>query len=125
MSGTRNGARAMLTATIYFNTITKDYSKTLAATASEPAVAQQTKYFLANIGKVKTVDDLLKNSKLYTYVMRAFGLSNMMNAKGLIRKVLEGGVVNPKSLANRQHQRRHLRRYSILRIQSASAQTRF
>jgi len=46
------------------------------------SVAQQTKYFLANIGKVKTVNDLINNSKLYTYVMTAFGLSDMMNAKG-------------------------------------------
>ena len=90
----------MLTATLYYNAITKDYSKTLAATAAEPAVTQQTKYFLANIGNVKTVNDLVNNSKLYTYVMTAFGLSDMMNAKGLIRQVLEGGVSNPKSLAN-------------------------
>jgi hypothetical protein len=90
----------MLNATLYYNAITKDYSKTLATTAAEPSVAQQTKYFLANIGKVKTVNDLINNSKLYTYVMTAFGLSDMMNAKGLIRQVLEGGVSNPKSLAN-------------------------
>lgn len=90
----------MLTATVYFNSITKDYSKTLAAIAAEPAVARETKYFEANIGKVKTADDLIKNSKLYTYVMKAFGLTDMMNAKALIRKVLEGGVSDPKSLAN-------------------------
>jgi Protein of unknown function (DUF1217) len=92
--------RHMLTATIYFNAITKDYSKTLAAVAGEPAIARETKYFEANIGKVKTADDLIKNSKLYTYVLKAFGLSDMMNAKALIRKVLEGGVSDPKSLAN-------------------------
>ena len=90
----------MLTATLYYNAITRDYSKTLAATAAEPAVSQQTKYFLANIGNVKTANDLINNSKLYTYVMKAFGLSDMMKAKGLIRQVLEGGVANPKSLAN-------------------------
>jgi hypothetical protein len=90
----------MLTATDYFNAITKDYSKTLATIAAEPAVARETKYFKANIGKVKTADDLIKNSKLYTYVVKAFGLSDMMNAKALIRKVLEGGISDPKSLVN-------------------------
>jgi Protein of unknown function (DUF1217) len=83
---------------LYYNAITRDYSKTLAATAAEPAVSQQTKYFLANIGNVKTANDLINNSKLYTDVMKAFGLSDMMNAKGLIRQVLEGGVASPKSL---------------------------
>jgi hypothetical protein len=90
----------MLTATIYFNAITKDYSRTLSATAAEPAVTRETNYFLANIGKVQSAKDLIHNSKLYTYVMKAFGLSDMMNAKGLISKVLEGGVSSSKSLAN-------------------------
>jgi Protein of unknown function (DUF1217) len=90
----------MLTATVYFNALTKDYSKTLATIAAEPTVARETKYFEANIGKIKTADDLIKNSKLYTYVVKAFGLSDMMNAKALIRKVLEGGISDPKSLAN-------------------------
>jgi hypothetical protein len=98
----------MLTATLYYNAITKDYSKTLATTAAEPSVAQQTQYFLANIGKAKTVNDLINNSKLYTYVMTAFGLADMTNAKALIRQVLEGGVSNPKSLANTMNDPRYL-----------------
>jgi hypothetical protein len=98
----------MLTATLYYNAITKDYSKTLATTAAEPSVAQQTQYFLANIGKAKTVNDLINNSKLYTYVMTAFGLADMTNAKALIRQVLEGGVSNPKSLANTLNDPRYL-----------------
>jgi hypothetical protein len=59
----RNGPIICLTATIY--ALLKDYSKTLAKTAAEPVVADQTKYFLANISKVKSSDDLLSNSKLY------------------------------------------------------------
>lgn len=90
----------MLTATLYYNSIVKNYSKTLATTAAEPTVARATQYYLANIGNVKSVDDLLNNNKLYTFVMTAFGLSDMMNAKGLICKVLEGGISSNTSLAN-------------------------
>lgn len=90
----------MLTATLYYNSIVNNYSKTLASTAAEPTVAQATKYYLANIGNVKSVSELMNNNKLYTYVMTAYGLSDMMNAKGLITKVLEGGVSSPTSLAN-------------------------
>ncbi|MCI0467532.1 MAG: DUF1217 domain-containing protein [Beijerinckiaceae bacterium] len=101
------GLRIMLTASLYFTTVTKDYSKSLAGAAAEAVAARETKYFLQHIGKVKTVDDLIKNNKLYSYVMKAFGLSDMMHAKGLIRKVLEGGVASPKSLANTLHDPRY------------------
>lgn len=97
----------MLTATVYFNAITKNYSKTLATTAAEPMVSRETKYFLANIGNVKTASELIKSDKLYTYVMKAFGLSDMIHAKGLIRKVLEGGISSATSLANTLHDPRY------------------
>lgn len=90
----------MLSATIYYDSIVKNYPKSLARAAAEPAVARETQYYLANIGKATSVDGLLNNDRLYTYVMTAFGLSNMLNAKGLIRQVLQGGVSNPTSLAN-------------------------
>jgi Protein of unknown function (DUF1217) len=90
----------MLTATIDFSAVTRDYSKTLAQTAAEPTVTRATNYFLANISNVKSVSDLVNNDKLYNYVMTAFGLSDMTYAKGLITKVLEGGVSSSTSLAN-------------------------
>lgn len=97
----------MLTTSAYFGAITRDYSLSLARTAASSTISRQTKYYMANIGKVKTVDDLLKNDKLYTYVMKAFGLDDMINAKGLIAKVLNGGVASSKSLANTLHDARY------------------
>ncbi len=90
----------MLNSTLYYTMIARDYSKSLANAAANPSVKRETAYFQANIGNVKTVDDLLNNSKLYNYVMTAFGLSDMAYAKGLIRQVLAGGVSTSKSLAN-------------------------
>jgi hypothetical protein len=90
----------MLSATVYFSALMRDYPGSLAITAAEPMVSRETNYFLGNIGKVKTPSDLIHNSRLYTYVMKAFGLSDMAFAKALISKVLEGGISNPKSLAN-------------------------
>ena len=94
----------MLNSTLYYTMLTKNYSKTLAGAAADPTVQRQTAYFQANISKVKTVDDLLNNSKLYNYVMTAFGLQDMTYAKGLIRKVLEGGVSS--STKSRQYAER-------------------
>lgn len=97
----------MLSAMVYFNAITRDYSQSLARTAATSAVARETEYYLANIAKVKTIDDLLKDQRLYTYAMKAFGLEDMVRAKGLIRKVLEGGIMDSKSLANTLNDRRY------------------
>lgn len=90
----------MLTSTLYYTMLTRNYSKSLTTAATDPTVQRETQYFQANIGKIKSVDDLLKNDKLYTYVMKAFGLGDMTYAKGLIRKVLTGGVSSSKSLAS-------------------------
>jgi hypothetical protein len=96
----RIGFHQMLSTTSYYETLTKNLAKSQAQTAAEPTVAAATKYFEANIGNVKSVSDLLNNSKLYNYVMNAFGLGSMTYAKGLITKVLEGGVSSSTALAN-------------------------
>lgn len=81
----------MLTATQLYNAVTRTGSSYAAEVASEASVKQQTNYFLANIGSVTSAQQLVNNSRLYNYVMNAFGLSDMTNAKALITKVLEGG----------------------------------
>ncbi len=90
----------MLSTTAYYQTLSKNLASSQAQTAKEPQVATATKYFEANIGSVKSVSDLLNNSKLYNYVMNAYGLGDMTYAKGLITKVLEGGVSSSTALAN-------------------------
>jgi Protein of unknown function (DUF1217) len=82
----------LLTATILYNSIAQDYTKSLSATAKEPTVARATQYFLANIGKVTSASQLVNNSQLYNYVVTAFGLQDMAFAKALITKVLNGGA---------------------------------
>ena len=69
-------------------------------TAAEPAVKTATAYYEANIGSVKSIGDLVGNYRLLSYALNAYGLGDQINAKGLITKVLEGGVSNPRSLAN-------------------------
>ncbi len=90
----------MLNTTTYFQVITNNLTRTQTQTAAEPQVQRATQYFEANIGKVKSVSDLMSNSKLYTYVMNAYGLGDMTYAKGLVTKVLEGGVSYSTALAN-------------------------
>ena len=91
----------MLTTFLSYKTIAGSLSKTLARTAAEPPVARESAYYLATIGAVKTVDDFLKNDRLFRFAMKAYGLGDMAYAKGFMRKVLQEGVESDAALANR------------------------
>jgi hypothetical protein len=81
-------------------TVENNLTRWQTMTADSPAVALQTQYYKANIGKVTSISQLLNNSRLYNYAMTAFGLgSEASYYKGLMQKVLEQGVSSQSSLA--------------------------
>jgi len=84
-----------------YNLLSRNLTRTLAVKAAEKPIALESKYYLDNIGKIKTVDEFLKNTRVFNFAMKAFGLEEMAYAKGYMRKVLNEGVTNPKSFANR------------------------
>lgn len=90
----------MLSTLLQYQIDTRDQARTLKNIASEPAVAQQTAYFQANIGKVKSVADFVNNYRLFSYAMKAYGLSDMTYAKAFMKKVLESNLNDPKSMVN-------------------------
>lgn len=91
----------MLSTYTSYQLIVKDLQKSLDRTASSPVTARETKYYLENIGNVKSVEDLLANHRLYSYAMKAHGLEDMIYAKGFMRKVLTEGIDDKESFANR------------------------
>lgn len=94
-------ACVMLSATLSYKLISSDLTKSLKQTAAKPDVAREAKYYLDNIGKVKSADEFLNNKRLFSFAMKSFGLESMTYAKGFMKKVLDGGVDNPNSFANR------------------------
>ena len=90
----------MSTTTSTFLAVTQNLARYQAMTAEEPDVTTATAYYKANIGSVKSAADLVKNYRLLSYALNAYGLGNQINSTALIQKVLQGGVTNPKSLAN-------------------------
>jgi hypothetical protein len=98
--------RPMLTTSASYRMLAKDLDRSLQTTASEKPVRTATDYFLKNIGSVKSIDDFLKDTRLFKYAMKAFGLEEMDNAKAYMRKVLTEGVADPKSFANRLNDQR-------------------
>jgi hypothetical protein len=91
----------MLTTSLAFRLISTDMERSLSRTAETPMVERETAYYLENIGTVRSVDDLMANDRLYRFATKAFGLSDMSYAKAFMRKVLEEGVDDKKSLANK------------------------
>jgi len=89
-----------VTTTSAYLLVENNLSRYQTTTADEPAVQTASAYYAANIGKVKSVSDFVNNYRLLSYALDAYGLGDQINSKALITKVLEGGVVNPKSLAN-------------------------
>ena len=91
----------MLTTSATYRLITRNLDRTLKQTSAEKSVALETANYLKNIGNIKSIDDFVKNTRVFTYAMNAFGLADMANAKAFMRKVLTEGVTDPKSFAHK------------------------
>ena len=61
----------------------------------------------ANIAKVRTVDDLMKDRRLLDVSLKAFGLDDDINNKAFIRKVLAEGTIKDSAFANRLSDKRY------------------
>lgn len=94
-------ARDVVTTTAAYRMISSDLTRALSNTAKKPQAARETAYYLANIEKVKSIDDFMADRRLYNYAMKAFGLQDMAYAKAFIRKALAGGVDDADSFANK------------------------
>lgn len=78
-----------------------------AAFDKAPAQARLTQYFRDNVAKAKTAADLVGDRRLLEVALGAFGLSDDLDSRAFIQKVLEGGVLDPKALANRLSDKRY------------------
>jgi hypothetical protein len=88
------------TTTASYLQIENNLARTQSMVEASPDVKSATAYYQANIGKVTSIDDFVNNYQLFSYAMTAFGLGDMTYAKGLMTKVLQGGITDSSSLAN-------------------------
>lgn len=71
-------------------------------TYSASAVRQrESEYFLENIGKVRSVEDLVSDRRLLQVALGAFGLQQDLDNRFFIQKVLSDGTRADDALANR------------------------
>ncbi|TNC51558.1 DUF1217 domain-containing protein [Rubellimicrobium rubrum] len=70
-------------------------------------VQRATEYFKANISKAKTAADLVGDRRLLEVALGAFGLSDDVNSKAFVQKILEGGTIKSTALANKLSDKRY------------------
>jgi hypothetical protein len=98
----------MVSTFLSYRLYSADFAKSTARIASDAQVAREAQYYRDNIGKVKSVDDFLKNQRLYAYAMKANGLEDMTYAKAFMRKVLESDVSDQDSFVRKLVDQRYL-----------------
>jgi hypothetical protein len=74
-----------------------------------PEIKRDEDYFRANIGKITTAEDLVKDRRLLKVALGAFGLGADIDNKAFIQKVLEGGTLDSTSLANKLADKQYLK----------------
>ncbi|MEQ3673272.1 DUF1217 domain-containing protein [Pseudophaeobacter sp.] len=67
----------------------------------DPVLERDNEYFMENIKKVKTAEDLVSDYRLLEVALNAFGLASEINSKAMIQKVLEDGSEADDALANK------------------------
>ncbi len=82
-----------------YQQIARNLDLSLKTITQRPDVKRDSDYYLANIRKVTSAEDFLKNDRLYNFAMTAFGLKDMIYGKAFMRKVLTEGIDGPKSFA--------------------------
>jgi hypothetical protein len=90
----------VLTTIASYKILSANLDRTLKTTAAQPQVARDSEYYLAHIQDVKSIDDFMKDDRIFTYAMKAWGLGDMSYAKAFMRKVLTEGIDTNDSFAN-------------------------
>jgi hypothetical protein len=97
----------VLTTFSSFNLISADLGKSISRTSSKPMVAREVDHYLKTIGSIKSVDDFVKNDRVFKFAMKAFGLEDMSYAKAFVKKMLKEGVESSGAMANRLSDQRY------------------
>ncbi|MEO8240669.1 MAG: DUF1217 domain-containing protein [bacterium] len=84
-------------------------AKQTASLVKSPEIARDEDYFRANIAKITTAEDLVKDRRLLKVALGAFGLDADINNKAFIEKVLKDGTLTAGALANKLADKQYLK----------------
>jgi hypothetical protein len=97
----------LLSTYVSYQLIARDMTKAIDRVEREPTVDRETKYYQENISKVKTIEEFVKDDRLFRYAMKAHGLEDMTYAKAFMVKALKEGIRDPDSFANKLQDKRY------------------
>ena len=81
--------------------LNRTMAKQTAAFVKSPEIKRDEDYFRANIAKVTTAEQLVKDRRLLKVALGAFGLDADINNKAFIQKVLQDGTLKVGALSNK------------------------
>ncbi len=91
----------MISTLLQYQLVSSNIERSLQLVSSQPTVERASEYYLENIGNVNSIEEFLDDDRLFSYAMKAHGLEDMTYAKAFMRKVLEEGVDDRQSFANK------------------------
>jgi hypothetical protein len=97
----------MVSTYLTYNSVVSNLKRSTTRVAQQADIARNAAYYKDNIGSVKTIDQFLKNDRLYRYAMKAYGLEDMIYAKAFMKKVLESNPTDADSFANKLTDKRY------------------
>ena len=81
--------------------VQRSEARHIQAITKDPVVQRTTTYFQEKIGRTITAEELVKDYRLLSTALSAFGLEADIANKAFIRKVLESDAGDKRSLVNR------------------------
>lgn len=72
-----------------------------------PDIQRDIAYFRDNIANALTAEDLVKDRRLLTVALGAFGLGEEINKRALVQRIIESNVFEERSLVNRVNDSRY------------------
>ncbi|WP_170553200.1 DUF1217 domain-containing protein [Ruegeria atlantica] len=85
----------------------RTYDTQLESFSASPVNERETKYFLDNIDKVQTAEELVSDRRLLQVALGAFGLEDDINNRYFIQKILSDGTSAEDALSNRLADKRY------------------
>lgn len=98
----------MLSTYAAYQLTTQNIDRSLTIVKSDPMVERETAYYKENVGKIKTAEEFVNDSRIFGYAMKAFGLDDMTYAKAFMLKVLKEGTDENTAFANRLADKRYV-----------------
>ena len=101
LTGVGDTQQPVMPAMLGYRMVEASFEKQQAAFRNSAPVKREIDYFKTAIAKVTSADDLVKDYRLFRFVLSAYGLDSQIDAKAFMKKVLTSDLSDAKSFVNK------------------------